>query len=57
MVKASVLLVEIGFQELLYKGWLRWQKQIAGKLFSAEAGSSEQKQVVQCRLLYEVQFA
>lgn len=35
--KVSVLLVELGFKELLYKGWLREQKQ---------AGSSMQRQVV-----------
>ena len=33
--KASVVLVKRGFQELLYKGWLRWQEQSAGRQFSA----------------------
>ena len=28
MGKASVLLVDTGFQELLYKAWFRWQKQL-----------------------------
>ena len=33
--KASVLLVEIGLRELLYKGQLRWQNHSAGRQFSA----------------------
>ena len=40
--KASVPLVEIGFQELLHKSWLRWQKQWG--------------QAVQGRLLPEVEY-
>ena len=32
--KVSVLLVEIRFQELLYKGWLIWQEYSAGRQFS-----------------------
>ena len=31
MGKALTLLVEIGFQELVYKGWLPWQKHRAGR--------------------------
>ena len=42
MGKASVLLVELGFQELLCKGWLRWQEHSAGSHLSAEAGSPGQ---------------
>ena len=33
--QASVLLAEIGFQKLLYKDWLRWQKYSARGQFSA----------------------
>lgn len=32
--KASVLVVEMLFQELLYKGWPRWQDHSAGRQFS-----------------------
>ena len=35
MEKASVLLVEIGFQELLHKGWLRMQKHSVSRQLSA----------------------
>ena len=43
--KVSVLLVEIQFQELLYKGWLRRQEH------------SAERQAVQCSLLSEMRFA
>ena len=35
MGKTSVLLVEIGLQGLLYRGWLRWQTHSVGRQFIA----------------------
>ena len=37
-----MLLVEMGFQELFYKGWLRRQEHSAGRKVSAEEGISVQ---------------
>ena len=37
--KSQSLLVKIGFQELFYEGWLRWQQHSTDRQFSAEAGS------------------
>ena len=59
MGKASVLLVEVGFQELLYEGWLipiLAPKKQLGRKFGTEAGSYKHRQVVQCRILSTVQF-
>ena len=39
MGKVLVLLIEIKFQEHLYKGWLRWLKHSTGRQFNAGAGS------------------